>query len=523
MKKKIIALIIILLLSIAAILFSIFVKPDYTDMMSLTDADLGKRVTVEIAEPLPIDEQNWILGFEDAEENSAEIRIQLDDALSRDFRRFMDNGTPLTGVLCKESEKMQAAVFQALADYLTMAIPDYELTDENAAFIEQCLSPYYIEVTEIGAGTIPMLKKIAFIFGCVLLLAAAVILISILLKKSLGKTALVFLLVLAVPVVIAGALCFNKIRSVCTIRSDGIGMYYMEYNGEYKLDDMLNANITSLAEFADWIRKAEFWNLPIPVDTGKFGCSSFKAETPDGDVLMGRNFDYPETDTLMIYSAPKKGYASYSMADLDVLGIGVKQGEIHPDSLAGKFLMTAAPYVACDGVNEAGLGVSTLELNIGEIHQDTGKPDLYIYTAIRVLLDRCANVDEALKLLEAYDIHSHNNVRQHLFIADQSGRSVVVEWFDDQMFVNELDAVTNSVVTPGDDYDKGADRRLPAIREGLAEHDGILTSEQAKNLLAKAAQKDYTEWSCVYNLSKFSADVYTDEKFDRAYHYGKAE
>ena len=47
----------------------------------------------------------------------------------------------------------------------------------------------------------------------------------------------------------------------------------------------------------------------------------------------------------------------------------------------------------------AGLCVCTLQLDIGEINQDKGKPDLYVYTAIRVLLDRCASVDEALKLL----------------------------------------------------------------------------------------------------------------------------
>ncbi len=368
-----------------------------------------------------------------------------------------------------------------------------------------------------------MLKKAALIAGGILLFAASVLLISILSKKSLGKSALICLLVPVIPAIIIGLLFFNKIRTVCTIRSDGAGMYYMEYAGEYKLDDMLNANITSVAEFSEWLRKAEFLNLPIPINTERFGCSSFKAKTPDGDVLMGRNFDYYETDTLMIYSAPKNGYASYSMADLEVFGIGVKQGKIHPDSLAGRLFMTAAPYAACDGVNEAGLGVSTLELDIGEIHQDTGKPDLYIYSAIRVLLDRCANVDEALKLLESFDIHSHAKVRQHLFIADRSGRSVVVEWFDDQMYVNEMDAVTNSVLTPGDDYDKGADSRLPTILADLSEHEGILTPEQAKNLLAKAAQKDYTEWSCVYNLSKFTADVYTDENFEHAYHYGKTD
>lgn len=247
--------------------------------------------------------------------------------------------------------------------------------------------------------------------------------------------------------------------------------------------------------------------------------ATFKVNTPDGEVLVDGNFDYPETDTLMIYSAPKNGYASYSMADLEVMGIRPKHGSTDPDSLVGRFMMLAAPYVACDGVNEAGLGVSTLELEIGEIHQDTGKPSLYIYTAIRVILDRCATVDEALTLLGSYDIHSHAGVRQHLFIADRSGRSVVVEWLDDKMYVNELDAVTNSVVTPGEHYDECADWRLPVITAGLSENNGILMKEQARDLLG--AVKNNTEWSCVYDLNDFSVDLYVDEDYSKAYHYGE--
>lgn len=88
------------------------------------------------------------------------------------------------------------------------------------------------------------------------------------------------------------------------------------------------------------------------------------------------------------------------------------------------------------------------------------------------------------------------------------------------MYVNELNAVTNSVVTPGEYYDIGADRRLPVINVELSEHNGILTKEQAKELLAAASQTDYTEWSCVYDLNDFGVDVYVDEDFEHAYHYG---
>ena len=41
-----------------------------------------------------------------------------------------------------------------------------------------------------------------------------------------------------------------------------------------------------------------------------------------------------------------------------------------------------------------------------ETHQQTEKPDLTTTTAIRLLLDQAANVDEAVALLGQYDMNS---------------------------------------------------------------------------------------------------------------------
>ena len=518
-KRRIITAIILFTAGIAALLFGIFGKQAYPDLTALTDDSIGQTVNVLMEGPLPINESDYLISYD---EQTVEIRAAVPDALHSRFERYVEKSVPVTGTVRRCTDEMRDEAYQTLLDYCEMIASyedSFEVTDDVRSQIRECISQYYIEVTAVNSNLFTTVMQISFIAGCTLLFFAVILLISILSGKSFWKILLIILIILAIPIIIIGIIFFNKIRTVCSIRKDGDGVYYMEYKGEYKLDDMLNAGITSDKAFSDWIQKAEFCNLPIELRTDRFGCSSFKAKTPDGDVLFGRNFDYAETDTLMIYSHPENGYASYSMADLEVLGIKPKHGYYDADTLIGRILMLAAPYAACDGVNEAGLGVSTLELSIGEIHQDTGKPDLFVYNAIRLLLDRCANVEEALDLLEKYDIHSHNNVRQHLFIADKSGRSVVVEWFDDQMYVNELDAVTNSVLTPGELYGEGADDRLPTILAGLSEHNGILTPEQARDLLAAAAQKDYTEWSCVYDLNKFTADVYVDEKFDHAYHY----
>ena len=77
---------------------------------------------------------------------------------------------------------------------------------------------------------------------------------------------------------------------------------------------------------------------------------------------MGRNFDFGETDTLMIHTKPKNGYESYALADLKVFGVGRSKGMIQPDSLPGRAIMLVAPYGVVDGIIEAGLGAAILEL-----------------------------------------------------------------------------------------------------------------------------------------------------------------
>ena len=67
----------------------------------------------------------------------------------------------------------------------------------------------------------------------------------------------------------------------------------------------------------------------------------------------------------------------------------------------------AALYAPLDGMNEAGLAVSVNMIQDGEaIEQDTEKPDITTTTAIRLLLNQASDVEEALKLLGQYDMHS---------------------------------------------------------------------------------------------------------------------
>ena len=93
-----------------------------------------------------------------------------------------------------------------------------------------------------------------------------------------------------------------------------------------------------------------------------------------------------------------------------------------------------------DGMNEKGLCVAVLMIeDRPAFSQDTGKPDLTTTTAVRLLLDRAASVEEAVELLSGYDLHASAGMMVHFSIADASGRSVAVEYIDNEMRVVETD------------------------------------------------------------------------------------
>ena len=114
-------------------------------------------------------------------------------------------------------------------------------------------------------------------------------------------------------------------------------------------------------------------------------------------------------------------------------------------------LAIAALYVPMDGINEAGLCVADLEVNEGGMEAvDTEKPDLTVTTAIRLLLNRAATVEEAVELLRQYDIHASGGISHHLAISDASGASVSVEFVDGEMVVVDTACVTNFNLANGD-------------------------------------------------------------------------
>lgn len=312
----------------------------------------------------------------------------------------------------------------------------------------------------------------------------------------------------------------GELMTLASIRQvEGVDLFMMEYKGDYGLSEFLKTGASSDGELVEFIVNRVLKGVPLEFDLPDLGCSTFAASLEDGTAVFGRNFDMYDSPALFVRTKPKDGYASISMVNLAYIGYSA---EYLPTDMASSILTLAAPYTPLDGVNEKGLAVGVLLIDTEPTHQQTQKVDITTTAAIRLLLDRAATVEEAVALLDQYDMHASANSCYHFHIADAQGGSVVVEYIGDEMKVLESRLATNFLLTPGDwDFGGGHDR-YSTIETALAESSGVFDdSKEAMAVLSACSQpaqegkRSSTQWSCVYNLTKPSVEIAMDMNYER--------
>ena len=306
------------------------------------------------------------------------------------------------------------------------------------------------------------------------------------------------------------------------------GLYAMEYDGDYGFDDFLSqggaASDGQLTGYLVSYLSRGFYKIESDVQTGEFGCSTICTQDKHGTIFFGRNYDWEECQAMIVHTKPENGYESVSTCCLDFLGFGE---DYEPDSsMMDRMQTLAAIYVPMDGMNEMGLMVADLMAGEHEeTHQKTDKPDLTTTTAIRLLLDQAADVDEAIALLRQYDMNSSAGLAHHLSIADASGKSVVVEYIDDEMLVTETRVVTNHYLADSEKQGVGSEQSHLRF-DTLAAYTGPADETDVREMLESVAQKNYpqtegcyekTMWSIVYCPEGRCADFYFNENYDYGY------
>ena len=301
------------------------------------------------------------------------------------------------------------------------------------------------------------------------------------------------------------------------------GLSAVAFEGEDGFTEFLSqGGASSDREVAEYLGGRLLSDLPGLLFGGNpFGCSTLSVQRRDGGYFFGRNFDWNTCSALIVSSRPAQGYASISTVNLDF----IKAGGVDISGLPDSVQAIIALYAPLDGINEKGLAVSVNMIQDSDtIEQNTDKPDITTTTAIRLLLNRAADVEEAIFLLEQYDMHASMGMMVHFAIADADGRSVAVEYVNNEMTVTDTQIVTNFYIAQGEKYGIGTSQshlRYDILHEAL-NAEGVMNAEEVRNALDSVSKDNFgefesTEWSIVMNQETKEMTYYHRENYDTGY------
>lgn len=304
------------------------------------------------------------------------------------------------------------------------------------------------------------------------------------------------------------------------------GLSVVRFDGKDGFSQFLeNGGASSDSEVVQYISSSMVEGAGNLIFQGNpFGCSTITAQNEDGEYLFGRNFDWYNCDALIVEAHPDDAYASISTINTDFL----KQGAGAASALfSADYIMTiAALYAPIDGMNEKGLAVSVNMIqDQATIEQTSELPDITTTTAVRLLLNQAATVDEAVELLQQYDLHASFGFMIHFAISDATGEHVVIEYVDQEMIVTKTPVVTNFYLAEGDKYGIGTSQSMERyeILMKTLEDTPVMSMPQIRDALESVSKHHYqdgetTEWSAVFNQTKGEVVYFHREDFTKSYH-----
>ena len=322
---------------------------------------------------------------------------------------------------------------------------------------------------------------------------------------------------------------FQTIRTIEKVTDyEEYNLYRMDVKYEYDLDRLIEYGITDDQSLVDAIVEEALPILPVQIDVPDFGCSAFTLQEADGDILMGRNYDFRrDTSAMLVYCEPEDGYKSVGFAALDNISANTPE-----ESMKKKLATLTAPFICLDGMNEKGVSIAVLTLDSEPVHQNTGKPVIGTTLAIRLILDRAASTAEAVELLQQYDMFASSGRDYHFYITDSTGDGRVIEYDCEsetrKMVATPVRSVTNFFALYEDQvlpnqrngiYGHGKERYDKM--EALFDYEEVYTKDVAWEALKAAAQEpsadditSNTQWSILYDDTNLTAEIILRRNWD---------
>ncbi|HET6548383.1 MAG TPA: linear amide C-N hydrolase [Solirubrobacter sp.] len=220
--------------------------------------------------------------------------------------------------------------------------------------------------------------------------------------------------------------------------------------------------------------------------SGGGACTVFFA-----DGVLGRNFDWGRHPALVLHHHPPGAFRSVSMVDMAYL-----DGD-----------PTRAPRIPFDGMNERGVGVAMAA--VPAARAPAGPRTTGSLGVMRLVLDRAANVAEAVAIFRRTSVDFTGGPALHYMVADATGASAVIEYVAGRVRVLPGERVmTNFALSSHARPDRRYETAAAALRRGR------LTASGALGLLRRVAQP-ITRWSAAYDLRARTLRVVMGRRYGR--------
>ena len=182
----------------------------------------------------------------------------------------------------------------------------------------------------------------------------------------------------------------------------------------------------------------------------------------------------------------------------------------------------ATAYSPSDGINEYGFAVAILTDADAAYPRQKDKITLFDMTMPRLLLSKARSVEEAIYYTEKYNLF-YDVAPLHYIVADASGHSAVIEFVEGKMVVtkseNKYQVVTNFPLY-GNPAKKGFGKdRYENLQNTLEKQRGIISEEDALELLKSNVIPGDEQWSAVYNLTKKTLSVTFSGEYEHVHRF----
>lgn len=294
--------------------------------------------------------------------------------------------------------------------------------------------------------------------------------------------------------------------------------YSMQYYGTYCFEKYLKEGSCNIEEFCNFVDKNLINNKEMNSGNKEQGCAAFTACNMEGDILFARNMDCECAIPMHIQLNNDDSYKSLAflnMAELD-------WDESTYNTLEADAKLTlAAPYSPKDGINEYGLTVACLT-DTRAIYPQHNKITLFDETLPRLILNKAKTVDEAIQLVGGYNLF-YIIAPLHFLIAEAKGDSAVIEFVNGKMVVikksKDYQVVTNFTLYNNPNHEGFGKDRFERIESELEKRHGIISENDALELLKRNVIPGDEQWSSVYNLTKRSVLITFSREYNKVYKY----